>query len=441
MNNLMTRLKEADKTERSGIINLLIKPVSLVLTLAYIPILLDFLGHERYGLWTTLLSFISWINYFDAGIGQGLRNVLTRDLETQNLKHAQTAVSTAYIALSAISAGILAGLLLLTFTLDWNRVFSTAVNLRPTLLVTFSFLCLNFVLSLANTLLYALQSAEGVSVRGCFVQALNIAGVLALRAFSAGSLVDMAVLFGASSSVVNLAAAVRIMKKHPCLRPRREMFSRGCVSEICNTGMRFFVIQLMGLLMFAADDIIIAHFWGAEAVTPFSVVNRVFSTGYSVFAAFLVPYWSGTTAAAARGDAAWIRRSIKKIAALLAVFALGCIAAAAVFKPVMLIWLGQSLDYQRGIVPLMCVFYMLYAVLGVECYFINGSGYITVQMIVYLVVGCLNVPLSVLLGVGCGLETVGVRLATAVLLVFADIVLGFNLGSILRRIESGGQRS
>lgn len=422
-------------------INLLIKPISLVLTLAYIPILLNYLGNEKYGLWTTILSVISWINYFDAGIGQGLRNVLTRDLAAQNLKHAQRAVSTAYIVISVIAAGIFAGLLLLTFTLNWNRVFSTAVNLRATLLITFGFICLNFVLSLANTLLYALQSAEGVSVRGCFVQMINIAGLLVLGTFSAGSLIGMAVLFGASSLVVNLAAAVHIIKKHPYLRPRNRMFSKGCVSEICNTGMRFFVIQLMGLLMFTVDDVIITHFWGAEAVTPFSLVNRVFSTGYSVFAAFLVPYWSGTTAAAARGDGPWIRRSLKKITALWAVFASGCIAAAAVFKPVMLIWLGRNLDYQDGIVPLMCVFYMLYAVLGVECYFINGSGYITVQMIVYLIVGFLNVPLSILFGVGYGLETVGVRLATAVLLVFADIVLGFNLGSILRRIERGGQRN
>ena len=42
----------------------------------------------------------------------------------------------------------------------------------------------------------------------------------------------------------------------------------------------------------------------------------------------------------------------------------------------------------------MAFFYILYSILGIECQFINGSGKINVQMIVYIFVAILNVPFS-----------------------------------------------
>ena len=65
-----------DRTARSSLINLIIKPLSLVLSLVYTPMLLNYLGSEKYGLWATILSITSWINYCDVGIGHGLRNLL-----------------------------------------------------------------------------------------------------------------------------------------------------------------------------------------------------------------------------------------------------------------------------------------------------------------------------------------------------------------------------
>ena len=67
-----------DKSLKKNIsILLLLKPLSMVLSYVYIPIVLNFLGEEKYGVWVTLLSIISWVNYFDIGIGNGVRNKVT----------------------------------------------------------------------------------------------------------------------------------------------------------------------------------------------------------------------------------------------------------------------------------------------------------------------------------------------------------------------------
>ena len=64
-------------TEKSALRSVFIKPISMVLSLLYTPALLAYLGDEKYGVWATILSVISWVNYCDIGIGNGLRNILT----------------------------------------------------------------------------------------------------------------------------------------------------------------------------------------------------------------------------------------------------------------------------------------------------------------------------------------------------------------------------
>ena len=425
--NFFQKIIKLDKAEKSGLINAIIKPISLVLTLAYTPLLLDYLGNEKYGLWATILSVISWINYFDVGIGNGL--------EKKNHEHAKKAVSTAYVILTIISSIILLVLVASCFFIDWKNVFSTNIDLRPTLIISFVSICINFVLSLANVILYALQLSELVAIRGCFVQLLNFFGLLVLSKIETGNLVYLAILFGSTSIIINIVNTIQIITKRQFLKPNISSFSKECVPEICNTGLQFFVIQIMCLLMFTVDDMLITHFFGAELVTPFSIVNRVYNTGYSFLAAFLVPYWSGTTAAIARNEISWIKKSIIKTSKLLTVFIIGCILVALIFEPAVKIWLRKDLDYQTGIIPLMCIFYILYAILAVECQFINGSGRLKVQLVMYIILGIVNVPFSILIGVSLGLKTVGIRLATTILVFIADIVLGFNLRSTIKKLE------
>lgn len=79
-------LISVDKTIRSSFINLLLKPVNLILTLVYTPLLLSYLGDTRYGLWAIILSIISWVNYCDIGIGHGLRNILAKEFTCSDWK-------------------------------------------------------------------------------------------------------------------------------------------------------------------------------------------------------------------------------------------------------------------------------------------------------------------------------------------------------------------
>ena len=422
-------------TEKSAIINMALKPVSAILSLVYTPILLDYLGDEKYGLWATILSVITWISFFDVGIGNGLRNLLSRLISEKKEIDAKKAVSTAYIVLSIIATILFVFLAFMSFFADWCYIFSTSVPLRMVLLITFLFICVNFVLALSNTILYALHKAEMVSVRSCLVQATNIICLLLIRQFSNENLTIIAILFGATSAFFYMEASATIFRKHLYLRPSIHYFDKMMIKEISGVGIKFFIIQIMGLLLFTVDSMLITHYFGSAKATPFSITNKVFNTIYSAFVAFAVPYWSRTTVAYNQGDSLWIKKSIKKMLGVGLGFIVCYFVMAVVFEPVINIWLNRNLDNQTGLVFLMAFFYSIYTLLGVECQFINGTGLITTQLIIYIIIGILNVPLSIIMGVYLGMGCFGIRLATTVLVMAAVIVLGFDLKGTLRKVE------
>ncbi|MDM0800780.1 oligosaccharide flippase family protein [Clostridium perfringens] len=435
LSNMIEKVVFNDKTAKSGIINMMLKPVSMILSLMYTPILLNYLGNEKYGLWATLLSVINWVNYFDVGIGNGLRNLLAKELSEQQYESAKKSVSTAYIVLSLISFVLLLVLIVLTFFFNWELVFSTQIDMKMPLLISFIFICINFVLSISNTILYALQLSEIVSVMGCITQLLNFIGLLVLNATTNSNLVLVAILYGSTTFVMNIINTFYIIKNNRYLCPSIKSFRTGKIGSICKVGVKFFIIQIMALVLFTTDNILITHYFGAEIVTPFSIADKIFNTVYTVFAAFLVPYWSRSTVAFAQGDYDWVKNSLKKVVKIGIVFILGYIVLLFVFKPLVKLWLGHPLIFQKGIPSIMCLFYIMYSVLGIECQFINGSGKINIQLAVYCIAGILNIPLSILLGVYFNMGGFGIRLASVLLILMQIIVLGINVMIIIKDLK------
>lgn len=428
-------LKKLDSAEKSGIINMCLKPISMILSFIYTPLLLSYLGIEKYGLWATLLSIISWINYCDVGIGHGLRNVLSRDIGNKDYNKAKKSVSTAYIMLTIISGIILIFLLILIGNVNWHNIFNTNIDMKKPLAISFIFICINFVLSLINTLLYALQLSERVALRGCIVQLANITGILIISCIYKGSLVLISILFGVSTMIVHIGNTIQLMKKNKFLIPSFGYFDRSIIKKICNTGIKFFIIQIACLMLYTVDSLLITNYFGAESVTPFNIVDKIFNTAFAFLQAFMVPYWSRTTIAIQEREFKWIKKSIMKVNIICGIFCIGYLFLALIFKPLVKIWLGYELDYPTGLVNIMCIYYILYSFVTVSAQFINGTGKINGQVIIMTIMGITNIPLSIFLAVKCGMGVVGIRLATTILMAIAFVYFPINLYFIMKGYE------
>ena len=111
------------------------------------------------------------------------------------------------------------------------------------------------------------------------------------------------------------------------------------------------------------------------------------------------------------------------------------IISAIVFKPVVALWLGRELDYQPGLIEVMCLYYILFSIVALNTHIINGTGKINFQVVLMSFLGVINIPLSVFFAKEIGLGVVGVRLATTILIGIAAVSFSINLNYILKKIE------
>ena len=112
------------KIARSMGISGICKVFSVCLSFIYIPIVMEYLGEELYGVWAAILSILSWVEYMDIGIGNGLRNRLVEQLGKGNLSESRDLISSAYILLSLIMLGAVVFFSIFSFFLDYQSLLN-----------------------------------------------------------------------------------------------------------------------------------------------------------------------------------------------------------------------------------------------------------------------------------------------------------------------------
>ena len=414
-------LVRGNPLKRSMLLSTLCKPLGMIISLLYTPFLLRYLGDEYYGIWSTILSVINWINYFDVGIGQGLRNSLAKHIANKEEKDAKEVVSTGYVALALISVVTFIFGIVFFLLADIKVLFNTELDIRPALVVSFICICTNFVLGLSRPQFYATQQAEKVSFMTILTQGVNLIGILTLSFVSNGSLFSVAVLVGVSGILVNLCYSFSLWKKHDYLRPSFKKYNPQKLKDVCGVGVKFFLIQISALVLYSTDNMIITQLFGPTHVTPYHTSYTAFGIVNGLFAAFLSPLWSRYTVAMEKKDYRWIKKSVLDLDKFLPVIAVILLIGTVLFKPIAHIWLHKDLNYDFGLVPCMAIYFFLYMWGSIYATVLNGTGRINLQLILAVSTAIINIPLSIILGDNCGMGTTGVLLATIICMLITDI--------------------
>ena len=393
-----------------------IKGISMLISFLYVPLLYNTLSVDSYGVWLSLTSLVSWISMFDVGLGHGLRNKLARALATDDVLLARKYVATAYGCITAIVAAIILLFACVESFVPWANVLNAGdvdvSELNVLVVVVFVAFCANFLLNIINSILYALQQPAISSLISMMSQLLSYIVVLILVKFYAvSSLLLLGTIISVIPVVVVLISTIVIFRrKYRDIAPSTKYFDASLIRNILSLGGQFFIIQIVTLVLYQTNNLIITHTVGNEAVVEYNIAYKYMHILILVFNIIATPLWSATTDAYARGDFDWIKSTNKKLRKIVVLMALGGLVMLCGSPIAYKVWLGEESSVRVITTALLYLYSLAMMMYGSYGYILNGIGKLRVQLIATLALAILYVPISVCAGKIAGL--------TGILLVF-----------------------
>lgn len=419
-----------------------IRGISMILTLISAPIMLHHVDRADYGVLLTLTSIVGWVGYMDIGLGNGLRNKLPEFIANNDFNSAKKIVSSCYATLAIYVALIITVFLIISPFVDWLEVLnsptSDAKEIRELTNVVFIAFCIQFLLGLLNSILFAYQMPAFQSLFTFAGQALAlIALIIQVFVFNITSVLQIGAVNSIIPPLVLFCGSIRLFyTKLSKIAPSLKYVDLKSVSGILGLGMKFFVLQMITIVLFQANSIIIARVVNPEAVVEYNLAFKYVSLLTMIFTIVITPVWSATTDAYIRNDFTWIKKTISFSQKVCIISIIIGILMLFVSKYIYGIWLGKDaidISYSTtGLILLYISFEMLYKVYGT---IINGTGKVFAQMIITGIIAIIYIPLALLLGSSWGLS--GVLIANVIVFAINYIWAKMQCNKLINQTATG----
>ncbi|HYW45006.1 MAG TPA: hypothetical protein VE959_19245 [Bryobacteraceae bacterium] len=342
------------------------KLTGVVVRLLTVPLALHALGPERYGLWMAVGSLLSWLTLFDFGIGNGLINPLSRAHAAGDRRSIAKLVSSALLVCAVSAAAILGVVELSIHRLDLPALLGVGYSsgLRPEVFRVARaagwLSAAAFLLSFVGPFCFSAQRGYLSSVVGIAGMAASAAAIAAVAAFHSST-----VAFVLATSLPPLAgtallAAFLFLGPYASVRPSPAQFSGRSLSEVAGCGWPLLLMQIANLAAMQSANVLIAHRFGPASVPRYSVPYAMFTAGSALCYALVAPYWPAYTEALARGDFAWIAKSLRgTLRRTMGFMVPACLAAVFLGRGVIRLWAGPSAVPSQLLMAVMSVYFLL----------------------------------------------------------------------------------
>lgn len=368
------------KAKRQVLYSIVIQGFSIIIGLLYVPLLLEYLTQEKYGIWLTLTSILGWFSFFDIGLGNGLRNKLTEALAIGNLNLGKKLVSTTYVLLTAIFSIVLIAFHLSNFFLNWNSILNTKTidnhELYILTSIVFTFFILRFIVQIISVIYLADQKPAFIKFITTLSNLISFIIILILTKFTVnGNLI----LLGTIISVVPVILFVVISiisfnTRYKKLKPSINSVDLKVSKGIVNLGVKFFFLQIAFIIIYTTSNIFITQFYGPEEVAVYNIAYKYFHIPVMLFTIFMSPVWSAVTDAYTKSDFTWLKKTLKYANLLSVLFGLGVIFMVLISNWVYKIWVGESIKIPFSLSIAFGIYTILRLLVTPYSSFINGIG-------------------------------------------------------------------
>lgn len=406
--------------------SLIIKGGSILISLVLLPLTIKFVNDTQYGLWLTLSSIIGWFNFFDIGLGNGLKTKLTEAISKEDYRQGKIYVSTTYAMLGILSISLLVLFGLAQLFVDWSKILNAPPAYAHELSSVAWIIFLSFIFQFVFNLIVVVAAAKQNTVVGSLINfigsLLTIVVIFFLtKTYVTGTLLQLAVPVCFIPLLVLLVFSKALYsKRYKAIAPSLKYVDFSCLRDLMGLGLKFFIIQMGLILYYNIDNMVITQVLGPKEVTPYAIAYKYFGVITMISAIVMTPLWTAFAEAHAKKEYDWIKKTVKNMQLLcLALVPLSIIMVVA--SPyVYRFWVGKEIHIPIVLSAILAFYTVWNTFRTVFIYYLNGIGVVRLQVYLVLISGLINVPLAIVLAKHFGIP--GVILSTTILCVICGII-------------------
>jgi O-antigen/teichoic acid export membrane protein len=339
------RYRRAGITASSSFVT---KALNVLISFLSVPLTVHYLGAERYGVWLTISSLLTWMSMTDFGLaGNALINVLAEASGQEDREGAQHYSASCFWALTGV--GVVTGIAALASFrfIPWRSVFQVSAatsthELQLACALTLGFLVLNFPLSMQQSIYSAYQDGYLANMWGIAANSLALLALVVVSR-SHGGLPQLVLALSGTRAAVGIANYFFLFRRYYWLKPSPFAVRWACVKRLFSLGSKYLVTQLASLGIYQSQPIIITQMMGPKYVVIFVVAYKIIALPMDLAYMATAPFISAFGEAKARMEWGWIKDAYMKANRASLMFGLPILAVLALFaKPIIRVWAGAA---------------------------------------------------------------------------------------------------
>lgn len=391
------------KIASAGIGGIIAKGIGWLANFFLVPLTLNYLGNDQYGFYVTLSSLVTFINFTDLGIGNGIVNAISSADGSDDRVLARRYVSSAFFFLSFLSIFLIAIFLFAFPLIHWKDLLnlnSSISNSETNLSILIFFLSylISIPFTLAQKILLGYQEGFQANIFTGISGAFSfIAVFIAIQLKT-----DIPGLILASTGsvlLVTIAANIYLFFIHKkWLLPAFSCVDKPTLNYIFKTSGLYFSLQIAGALTYNSSNILILKLLDANQVTQFSIPQKLFQIIPTLIGFFMTPFWPAYGEAIQRGDISWVKKTFYRSILFGACLNVPLTLILMIFgTPILHLWAGPNINPLPAFLILLGISNIFNIVVGPMAMLLNGSSVIGFQVITSMAMGIASVGLSIVL--------------------------------------------
>lgn len=324
--NLIKRAEDAGseryrRAALTSLMNVASQVIQMATGLISVPLALNYVGVERFGVWMTLSTALAFITFSDFGVGIGTQDRMSKLTTVGAYDQARDTFTSSMLFAIMLAVVLLALSWFIVPHIGLPALFAlksvAAIrDIAPTTLMVVFVFALGLVAGIVQRAFTALQDGFIVALIQAVSRVLSLVLLFAVVSRGMGLPALVFVVGGLSSAAIVVVGIPVLFRRHAWTRPRRislaSMFDRQCLHEVMKVGLLGLGASVAIYLVNNSTLVLMSAKYGAASSTDYAVLLKLIGIPLMVLTYALLPLWPAIAEANVKRDFDWIGRAYER---------------------------------------------------------------------------------------------------------------------------------